>query len=216
MMTTREKILKKLRESKTAFSGAQPVRDHLAVSPLDSIQLMDLKGCFIRAAENLSCTVYDVQQPKDVAQILASVLKREKQVSAWDWDQIPYDGLKQSLNDLSIQVSDPADPSVRVGITGAAAALAASGSIAVNRNPGRPNGPSLLPPVHIAIITEDQILPNFESWISKQRLDGLSDFQQSGNIVMISGPSRTADIAMELILGMHGPKELHIIILPGG
>ena len=40
----------------------------------------------------------------------------------------------------------------------------------------------------------------------------MKDLTDPSNVVLISGPSRTADIAMELILGMHGPKELHIIV----
>jgi L-lactate utilization protein LutC len=63
------------------------------------------------------------------------------------------------------------------------------------------------------VITSDQILATLEQWISRQRANGLSAFQQISNIVIVSGPSRTADIAMELILGMHGPGELHIVIL---
>ncbi|NDJ54030.1 MAG: lactate utilization protein, partial [Chloroflexi bacterium] len=73
---------------------------------------------------------------------------------------------------------------------------------------------SLLPTMHIAIIRQEQIVPNFEAWAEQQRADEFEGFRQASNIVAISGASRTADIAMELILGMHGPAELHIVILP--
>lgn len=49
-----------------------------------------------------------------------------------------------------------------------------------------------------------------ESWLAQKRLN---DIRAASNVVIISGASRTADIAMELILGMHGPRELHIILL---
>ena len=44
------------------------------------------------------------------------------------------------------------------------------------------------------------------------RKKGLEDFTNPSNTIVISGPSRTADISMELVLGMHGPKEQYLII----
>ncbi|MCP5101116.1 MAG: lactate utilization protein C, partial [Chloroflexi bacterium] len=78
---------------------------------------------------------------------------------------------------------------------------------------GRYRTTSLLPPVHIAIMTTDQISPNLESWLANQRAETPDLFKNASNIAIISGASRTADIAMELILGMHGPGKLHIILL---
>jgi L-lactate dehydrogenase complex protein LldG len=205
-------IMTKLRAAKPPFPQAQPVTQHLPVAPLD--EAADLKDQFIQNAEKLSCQVHELVNPTDLGDILGLILVGDTQISAWDWNQILCPGLEQTLQAMKIEIVPPDDPNVRVGITGADAALAATGSLVINRCPGRPNAPSLLPPLHIAIITADQILPNFEAWIAQQRLNGLDSFHRAGNIVVVSGPSRTADIAMELILGMHGPKELHVIILP--
>ncbi|MCA9922351.1 MAG: LUD domain-containing protein [Anaerolineales bacterium] len=68
--------------------------------------------------------------------------------------------------------------------------------------------------VHIAVLTADQILPDLESWWARQRANGLDQTRSAAKIAVITGPSRTADIAMELVLGMHGPRELHLVILP--
>jgi L-lactate dehydrogenase complex protein LldG len=60
------------------------------------------------------------------------------------------------------------------------------------------------------------ILPGFEDWIADRRAKGIKEaFRDSSNIVLISGPSRTADIAMESIMGVHGPGTVHVIVLPG-
>lgn len=59
-----------------------------------------------------------------------------------------------------------------------------------------------------------QIVPDLESWMAAQRADGFAAMRGASNIVVVSGPSRTADIAMELVMGMHGPRELHIVLLP--
>ncbi|MCA9968292.1 MAG: LUD domain-containing protein, partial [Anaerolineales bacterium] len=79
---------------------------------------------------------------------------------------------------------------------------------------GRYRATSLLPPVHVALINRSQIVPNLESWVESQYGNDLQAFQHASNVVLISGASRTADIALELILGMHGPGEMHILILP--
>lgn len=213
-MKAKHAILEKLRLGKPPFSDSQLVEPRLAVSSFED-RTTDLKMAFIQAAEGLACQVYDLQTIEDFSEILNSILEGEKIISAWNWDRIPCgEEIETTLNALSVQVAQPHDPFVNVGITGVDAAFAATGSVVLNRCLSQPTGPSLLPPIHIAIITEDQILPNFEVWVAQQRTDDLNGFQRSGNIVIVSGPSRTADIAMQLILGMHGPKELHIIILP--
>jgi L-lactate dehydrogenase complex protein LldG len=70
----------------------------------------------------------------------------------------------------------------------------------------------LLPHVHVAIIRAEQILPHLEAWLNQQSQD-LSEFRKVGNHIIITGASRTADIAMELVLGAHGPAHLHVIIV---
>jgi L-lactate dehydrogenase complex protein LldG len=78
---------------------------------------------------------------------------------------------------------------------------------------GRYRAASLLPPVHIAVVTASQIVPDLESWWALQKAAGLEQIRQHSNIVVITGPSRTADIAMQLVMGMHGPRELHLVLL---
>ena len=115
---------------------------------------------FIQAAEGLACQVYDLQNPEGVSTVLSSILRNEKIVSAWDWDCIPYaEELAPTLKAMNVQVVQPLDPSVKVGITGVDAAFATTGSIVLSRCPGQPTGPSLLPPIHVAVTTEDQIMP---------------------------------------------------------
>lgn len=138
----------------------------------------------------------------------------DKLVSSWDADFIPLPGLVKKLADAEIKIAPPNDPAVRIGITGANAALAETGSLVLASGPGKSCLVSLLPFIHVAVITSNQILPNMEAWAVRQRDLGLEYFRQTSNILLISGPSRTADIAMELVLGAHGPAEVHILIIP--
>ena len=61
--------------------------------------------------------------------------------------------------------------------------------------------------------TANQILPDLGIWWSKQKKDGLDQFRMRSNVVIITGPSRTADITMEFVMGMPGPREPHILLL---
>ncbi|MBC8100924.1 MAG: LUD domain-containing protein, partial [Armatimonadetes bacterium] len=57
------------------------------------------------------------------------------------------------------------------------------------------------------------LLPDFETWLSADTQGDYTAFRAAANLVVVSGPSKTADIAQELIKGAHGPREVHIIIL---
>jgi L-lactate dehydrogenase complex protein LldG len=134
-------------------------------------------------------------------------------VSCWEDSALPLDGVSDALRAGGMTVTTPGDPQATAGITGADAALAATGSLVLTSGPGRYRLPSLLPPRHIALVRASQILPTLEAWVARRRDQGLDGFQASSNIIIISGPSLTADIAMELVLGMHGPGALHIILI---
>jgi L-lactate dehydrogenase complex protein LldG len=72
---------------------------------------------------------------------------------------------------------------------------------------------SLLPPVHIAIVTTDQLVPRLEDYIAAQRANHLGVFRRSSNVTLITGCSRTSDIEMHPVFGVHGPLELHVILI---
>ena len=96
---------------------------------------------------------------------------------------------------------------VRAGLTGAIAAVAETGSLLLRSGSGRPLTASLLPEVHIALISESDIYENLAQVIN------LPELSASSAAVLVSGPSRTADIEMTLTIGVHGPGELHVIAI---
>lgn len=71
---------------------------------------------------------------------------------------------------------------------------------------------SLLPPVHIALLAEDRILPDLDAFFTV--LPPLLCQGPRPRIVFITGPSRSADIEKLLILGAHGPRELIVVVYP--
>lgn len=100
----------------------------------------------------------------------------------------------------------------QVGVTGALAGVADSGSLLL----GGPSGgmwqwASLLPEVHIAVLPADRVRSDLgEAFRDLERAREWGP----GEFVWVTGPSRTADIAVTPILGMHGPTELHVVVVP--
>jgi L-lactate dehydrogenase complex protein LldF len=93
----------------------------------------------------------------------------------------------------------------QAGLTGAAAALANTGTVIVSSGAQRSQLASLLPPVHLAILHSQDIYPDFAAWLAN---GGKALIAESQNVSLISGPSRTADIEMTLTIGVHGPGQL--------
>jgi L-lactate dehydrogenase complex protein LldG len=100
-------------------------------------------------------------------------------------------------------IRSPHEPTAatEVGITSADYALADTGSLVIFE----PTLLSLLPRCHIVVIKESQIVASLDDVFRLHPLPG--------SMVVITGPSRTADIEMRLVRGVHGPGEIHVIII---
>jgi L-lactate dehydrogenase complex protein LldG len=210
---SREKILSHLRAAQANIQPFEAVQDYLPMVPAIDLAPAALLERFVEQARLLTSEVYvPADHDKAIRQIL-DLLGEDRKVIGWSFIHLPLPGLAEALAENGIRVTAERDPSVRVGLTGADAALAATGSLILQTGPGKPRIASLLPLVHIAVIQQSQILADLETWVALQRQQALEDFQAAASVMIISGPSRTADIAKQLILGMHGPRELHIIVL---
>ena len=98
---------------------------------------------------------------------------------------------------------------VAVGLTGAVAGLADTGSLALVSGPGRGRIASLLPPLHIAMLRVSQLHRDLRGVPCRAS----ADRGRGSNLVLITGPSRTADIEMTLTRGVHGPGEVHVVLI---
>lgn len=99
------------------------------------------------------------------------------------------------------------DPAVRAGITGALAGIAQTGSLLLISGAGQTLTASLIPEVHVVVLKASRILPTLADALAKPEIRTAS----AG--VVITGPSRTADIEMTLTIGVHGPSELHVFLI---
>lgn len=96
---------------------------------------------------------------------------------------------------------------VDAGITTAGHAIALSGTLVLDCDPHRPRSTSLLPPLHVAVLEANRIVPTLGHL-----------FQRLGHplpsaLTFITGPSRTADIELTPVQGVHGPIEVVVYLL---
>ena len=94
-------------------------------------------------------------------------------------------------------------------ITSSHSAIAATGSIVLWPTVAEPRSLSLVPPVHFVIVDANTIYGSFSHLIKSQQWQD----KLPTNVVLISGPSKTADIQQTLAYGAHGPKELIVLLL---
>jgi L-lactate dehydrogenase complex protein LldG len=94
------------------------------------------------------------------------------------------------------------------GVSEAVYGLADTGSVVLAASPEEPRARSLLPAVHISLLREDRILPGLDE------LFAAVGGELPSALAIVTGPSRSADIEQRLTVGVHGPGEVHVVLLP--
>jgi L-lactate dehydrogenase complex protein LldG len=98
---------------------------------------------------------------------------------------------------------------VDAAVTAAAGAVADTGALILRPTRAEPRLMSLVPPVHIAVLKADTVFPS----LGDAMREGRWAEDMPANLLLISGPSKTADIELILAFGVHGPKELIVFVL---
>jgi L-lactate dehydrogenase complex protein LldG len=134
-----------------------------------------------------------------------------KGVSVW---QTSPAGDAPGAGNASLRVFAEASFAATVGITGVEFALAETGSLVVTSWTEGAQLASLAPPVHVALYRRSQLVASLDEILERLPLAGGPEQAAPGrSVVFITGSSRTADIEQILIRGVHGPGEVHAILL---
>lgn len=168
---------------------------------------------FIFEAERVSTTTERVAAEDDVPARVRAYLQAANLPSAIkvapdpDLAGIPWG--REPLLQVSAGRAGDHDP---VSFTGSFAGIAETGTLMLLSGPESPTTLNFLPDVHIALLRTDRIVGSYEeAWARLRAARGAGWMPRAVN--WITGPSRTADIEQTLLLGAHGPRRLHIIIV---
>jgi L-lactate dehydrogenase complex protein LldG len=214
-MSARDNVLGRIRvalgrssalsENETAAMRAT-LRDH----PRGPSPVMDWEPVsrFRDRCLSLSSTVDDVarieQVPSAVARYLAG---SDLPPACVCWPE--FADLEWGGTGLAVEAR-PATGEDAVGITGAFCAIAETGTLMLLSSPNSYATTSLLPETHIAVVPAARIVRCMEDGWDLLRAERGPLPRQ---VTFVSGPSRTADIEMTLVLGIHGPYRVHVILV---
>jgi len=184
----------------------------VAVSrPPEGVDPDDLVSWFCTAARAVLATVHRPFTDETLAEVVERHQVRRAVVTAEPVAQQIGDRLRAmgiEVSALSITAAERAD----LGVTGATAAIAATGSLVVEADRAGGRTASLLPPVHLALVAESAIVARTADVLRGLGAPG----RLPSNLTLITGPSRSADIEQIIAMGVHGPVAVEIGLVTGG
>jgi L-lactate dehydrogenase complex protein LldG len=229
-----EAILRQLRARIARGAGTDAPHGHQPEAPTGIVVVppprltaasADPVAPFTTAWESLGGVVHHAHSAADAISIVAAICRSAgaEQTLSWREPDLGVPGIVDGLRRLGIE-SDygwlPPDRSeraarlaelerIKVGVTGASGAIGESGTVVLVSGPGRPRLASLLPPIHVTLLHVSRMHASLPDFLAAEPTiaDGGS------NLVLITGPSRTADIEMTLTRGVHGPGHVHAVLV---
>ncbi len=208
MSTARDRILARVRSGLGTRAGEVPDRPVRSPAPL-ARPVHDRVTDFRQRAESLQSTVDHVDEmdavPLAVARYLAGLPPVTNGMVVWpELAALDWAGAGLAVEARSALSAD------QVGITGVCCAIAETGTLLLDSGPGHSATASLLPETHIAVVPVAVILERMEEAFA-QVLARRGELPRAVNF--ISGPSRTADIEQTIVIGAHGPRRVHIVLV---
>lgn len=186
--------------------------------PRHSPRVEDPPARFLEELEALGGHGVRVASVDEARDHLLSVARERgaKLLVRWDVDELEELGVDEPLRQAGVDVAVWRDledfrevaGKADVGLSTAAWAIAETGTLVLEGGPGMGRSVTLLPPTYVAVVRVDQILRTVPEAIEKY-----SGGRLPANVCFHTGPSRSGDIEMSLFVGMHGPGDVHVILV---
>lgn len=167
---------------------------------------------FLAALESLNVNTFDAASPEEAIAHVQKLLAGRNALASnspllAELGIVSMPGVLSGVRDLeTLRTEAETRP---IGITSADFALADTGTLVMLSSIEEARLVSLLPPIHVAVVPREKLLSGLDELFD--RIPKPADV--SSSMVLITGPSRTADIEQILVRGVHGPGELHVVLL---
>ena len=221
-MTSRDAFLQRVRQAvtegnRTGSAAPLPERGDIGIGCRDTGTEAVQRFCAELAAAGGKS--YVVSRPEEALALVLRIIEDKKARNILLAPVFPGLDLPAKLRGHGLEVTCIDDLTAGncrepffqadLGITGATHLVAETGSVVLAAAPREPRSVSLLPPVHLVLAHSRQILPDF--------FDLFALYQNRGQslpscLTVITGPSKTGDIELKLVTGVHGPGEVHVIL----
>ncbi|HEU0123011.1 MAG TPA: lactate utilization protein [Bryobacteraceae bacterium] len=213
-MDVRDDFMERVRHALGRKLGQKPLPPPEPLLRIRYVPVEEKIERFRAALESLTGTLTVVDSPEAAARAAAALLNGRTAVAS-NHPFLVSCGIP-TLPRVAGGITDPEElrnacVNSAVGITSAYCLLADTGTIVLRATPEEPRMISLLPPVHLAVVAADRLLSNLDEMLSMTP----RPFDDSSAMVLITGPSRTGDIEQFLVRGVHGPAEVHTILVRG-
>ena len=185
-------------------------------------ELRKVAGCAHRASTSVGLDEI-IRQILATSQATTVVLSRhpllaqaglQEKLRAWGMTVAVWPALDATITADEDEAFHQASFSATVGITGADFALAETGSLVLTSWTEGSQLASLAPPIHVALYRRSQVLGSLEEILERLPVSRAPEQASRGrSVVFVTGPSRTADIEQSLVRGVHGPREVHAILV---
>ncbi|PSC04577.1 lactate utilization protein [Alsobacter soli] len=223
-MSARDEIFANLRRS-LGVKGSEAPRRHVVQERLESAPkgLVPQRGqligeglieLFKTQAEAAMASVVEVDGPMAVPEAVAEYLRASNlpaRIKMGDDLRLAAMPWGETALEISKGRSDGQD---LVAVNHAFAGVAETGTLTMTSGPENPSTLNLLPDYAIVVLSAKDVVGDYETMWARLR-DEYGKGQMPRTVNWITGPSRSADIEQTLLLGAHGPRSLHIVLVNG-
>jgi L-lactate dehydrogenase complex protein LldG len=222
MTEAREQILSKIRSALAGAVSAGPTKPSTPLNQ-EGTDRAALVEKFSDELTRIGAKVYRAKDLAGVADLICSLAAKSEsnQIVGWSAKSPEFAELGEELEQRGITILFDGDSTPEeflgaaeragIGVTSVDYAIADTGTLVVTSGPGKARSASLLPPTHVAIVSPDRIVPGLQHVFA--RLNPTQVAEALSAVTFITGPSRTADIELTLVVGVHGPQELHVVVM---